>query len=197
MIIYYTGDFEGGRAESRRLLAKAITEYTGDAERAERLVGSLRTGENGKPYIEGFEHFSVSHTGGVWAVLIDTRRCGLDIQLGRKCDITAIAKRIYDAKDADRIAAMNEEDPAKATGEFFRLWARREALTKAMGGSVYDTGLPSVLTDNLSVNCVPYMIFDIGFPDVAAADGTKIYGAVCVQDAMGCSGNTIGFQILE
>ena len=197
MLIYYTENFKGGRAESRRLLKKAITEYTGDARRAEELVGELKTGEQGKPYIEGFEHFSISHTGGIWAVLIDTRECGLDIQLSKRCDTVAIARRIYAQKDAEKIAALHEEDPEKAIDVFFRLWARREALTKAMGGTVYDTDLPSVLTENLSVNCVPYMIFDIGFPEAGPKDGRKLYAAVCVKDANGVSGNTVAFQMLE
>ena len=196
MIIYYTGSFRGGRAESRRLLTKAIAEYTGDTNTAQELVKQLQTGENGKPYIDGFDHFSVSHTGGIWAVLIDIRECGLDIQLSKNCDAVAIARRVYAKKDAEKIAALHEEDPAKAKDEFFRLWARREALTKAMGGTVYDTGLPSVLTENLSVNCVPYMIFDIGFPETGADNGTKLYAAACVEDVKGTGGKLLAFQQL-
>ncbi|MBQ3429794.1 MAG: 4'-phosphopantetheinyl transferase superfamily protein [Mogibacterium sp.] len=181
MIIYYTENFMGGRAESRRLLRKSIAEYTGDAKRAEELVSGLQTGENGKPYIEGFDCFSVSHTGGIWAVLIDIRECGLDIQLGRKADVPAISRRIYAQPDADKIAALQEEDPVKAADEFFRLWARREALTKALGGTVYDTGLPSVMADELSVNCASYRISDVSFPDTGLEDGKKLYAAVCVE----------------
>lgn len=182
MIIYYTGNFKGGHAESRRLLRKAIAEYTGDAERAEELFSGLLTGENGKPYIEGFDRFSVSHTGGIWAVLIDIRECGLDIQLGRKCDALAISRRTYAKEDADKIAALHDEYPQKAKDEFFRLWARREALTKAMGGTVFDTDLPSVQAEELSVNSESYGISDISFPDTGSEDGKKLYAAVCVEN---------------
>ena len=154
MIIYYTENFRGGRAESRRLLRKSIAEYTGDAKRAEELVSGLQTGENGKPYIEGFDCFSVSHTGGIWAVLIDIRECGLDIQLGRKSDAVAISRRIYAGEDADKIAALHDEDPEKAADMFFRLWARREALTKALGGTVYDTALPAVQAETTGVSAI-------------------------------------------
>ena len=181
MIIYYTENFMGGRAESRRLLRKSIAEYTGDAKRAEELVSGLQTVENGKPYIEGFDCFSVSHTGGIWAVLIDIRECGLDIQLGRKSDAVAISRRIYAGEDADKIAALHDEDPEKAADMFFRLWARREALTKALGGTVYDTGLPSVMADELSVNCASYRISDVSFPDTGLEDGKKLYAAICSE----------------
>lgn len=183
MIIYYTENFRGGRAESRRLLRKSIAEYTGDAKRAEELVSGLQTGENGKPYIEGFDCFSVSHTGGIWAVLIDIRECGLDIQLGRKSDAPAISRRIYAKEDAGEIAALHEEDPEKARDMFFRLWARREALTKALGGTVYDTDLPSVQAEDISVNGASYRLADISFPDAGLKDGKKLYAAVCVKNS--------------
>ena len=182
MIIYYTENFRGGRAESRRLLRKSIAEYTGDAKRAEELVGGLQTGENGKPYIEGFDRFSVSHTGGIWAVLIDIRECGLDIQFSKRGDILAISRRIYAADDADKIAALHEEDPEKAKDRFFRLWVRREALTKALGGTVFDEDLPSVQTEVLSVNGSSYRISDISLPVTDPGDGEKLYAAVCAEN---------------
>ena len=182
MIIYYTENFRGGRAESRRLLRKSIAEYTGDAERAEELVRGLQTGENGKPYIEGFDRFSVSHTGGIWAVLIDIRECGLDIQFSKRADTLAISRRIYAAEDADNIAALHEEDPEKAKDRFFGLWVRREALTKALGGTVFDEDLPSVQTEVLSVNGSSYRISDISLPVTDPGDGEKLYAAVCAEN---------------
>ena len=181
MIIYYCDGFAGGRKESRRLLKKAITEYTGNAEQAERLVGELKTGEHGKPYIEGFDRFSVSHTGSIWAVLIDARECGLDIQLGKKCDINGIARRIYAPEDAERVALMAEDDPAAARDEFFRLWTRREAFAKAIGGSVYDTDLPSVAGESVTVNGKTYSLADIAFPETCCSEEACLYASVCAE----------------
>lgn len=181
MIIYYCDGFAGGRTESRRLLKKAITQYTGDAERAERLVSGIRTGEHGKPYIEDFDHFSVSHTGSIWAVLVDARECGLDIQLGKRCDINAIACRIYAPEDADRIALTAENDPGKAHDEFFRLWTRREALAKAMGGSVYDADLPSVADESVTINGKTYSLADVAFPETYRSEEAGMYAAICAE----------------
>lgn len=181
MIIYYCDGFAGGRKESRRLLKKAITEYTGDAQRAEHLAGELRTGERGKPYIEGFDHFSVSHTGSIWAVLIDARECGLDIQLGKECDINAIARRIYAPEDADRVALTAADDPAAASDEFFRLWTRREALAKAMGGSVYDTDMPPVADDSVTINGKTYSLADVAFPETCRPGEAGLYASVCAE----------------
>lgn len=182
MKIYYTGEFAGGRTESRRLLKRAIAEHTGDERLAAELVSAIKTEKHGKPYIEGFDHFSVSHTGSFWAVLICGRECGLDIQLGKKCDMAAISRRIYAPEDAGWIARVSEEYPSKAQDEFFRVWTRREALAKAAGGTVYDTGLPSVLTDDPLIDARPYRLSDISFPDEAAPEGARLYAAVCVED---------------
>ncbi len=182
MVIYYTGDFAGGRTESRRFLKSAITEYTGDESLSGDLVSGIKTGEHGKPFIDGFDRFSVSHTGGIWAVFIGGSECGLDIQLGRECDIKAISRRIYASEDAEVLARMTEEDPSKARDVFFRLWTRREALAKAMGGTVYDTSLPSVRPDEIAFCGKSYKLLDIAFPAGAAPDGAKLYAAVCAED---------------
>ena len=174
MTIYYTEDFAGGHKESRALLEQSIAAYTGDGRQAHELVSAVRGGEMGKPYIEGFRHFSVSHTGKNWAVLISGHECGLDIQQGRKCDAVAIAVRIFAPEDADRVAALNEKGAGKACDEFFRLWCRREALVKATGGSVADTGYPSVMPDRVIIDGNEYCIKDISIPDLSG-----LYAAVC------------------
>lgn len=195
MKVYYNNKYAGGREESRRLLKRAISEYIGDCARAEQLVSKLKTGPLGKPYIEGFDHFSVSHTGSVWAVLFDVRECGLDIQIEKRCDAEAIARRLYAPDDAEWISVLAAgETGDRAADEFFRLWTRREALAKALGISVYDSGLPSVSADNVSVDLRPYILTNIDLPDIEAVDGKKLYGSVCAEDISGIAGNTLEFE---
>lgn len=167
MIIYYTGKFAGGREESRRLLERAIAVHTGDEEQAKTLIGELKKGEYGKPYIEDFCCFSISHTGSIWAALFADRECGLDIQLSRKCDIMGIARRFFAPPDAAKISSDDD---------FFHLWARREALTKAIGGSVYDTDLPAVSSCSAVKSGKRYTIRDICLPDMP-----ELYAAVCLE----------------
>ena len=174
MIIYYTDKYSGGREESHRLLEKALAAHTGDEERAKTLTGALKKGEHGKPYIEGFSCFSISHTGSIWAVLIADCECGLDIQLGRKCNYRAIAERWFAPEDA--AAELFGQHEADAADEFFRIWTRREALTKALGGTVYDPDLPAVLSGHAEINGKCYSIADIKLPAES-----QIYAAVCVE----------------
>ena len=173
MIIYYTDKFTGRREESHRLLEKAIAAHTGSEIQAKMLTGALQRGEHGKPYIEGFSCFSISHTGNIWAVLIADRECGLDIQLGRNCSMQSIAERWFAPEDAAAIAELCGKNQYDA---FFRLWTRREALTKALGGTVYDLGLPPVMPVQAEVDGSWYSITDIELPD-----NRQVYAALCIE----------------
>ena len=182
MIIYYSDKYKGGREESRRLLEKAFAVHTGDEKRAGMLVSALKKGEYGKPYIEGFSFFSVSHTGNMWAVLITDRECGLDIQFGKKCDMNAIASRWYAPQDAAEIAALSaEENYSAAYDSFFRIWTRREALTKAIGSTVYDSDLPAVRKGEADISGRHYTIKDVLFPDMLISGKPDLYAAACIE----------------
>lgn len=176
MTIYYTFSHSGARKESHGLLRDAISEYTGDREKATALVDGLKTGENGKPYIEGFDHFSISHSEKAWAVLFNETECGLDIQYERKADVLSIARRWYNPIDAKAVETEMETGEDVGRKEFFRLWARREALIKALGGSVADTSVPSVSGDTVTADGREYII-----KDISLADDEELHAAICIR----------------
>ncbi len=175
MIIYYTDKYAGSRDESHRLLEKALAVHTGDEKQAKTLVGAMKKGEHGKPFIEGFSCFSISHTGSIWAVLIADMECGLDIQLGRKCDTKAIASRWFAPEDAAILDESYPDDSKSAADAFFRIWTRREALTKALGRTVYDPDLPAVSGEYVMINGARYILRDVQFPQMP-----DVYSAVCI-----------------
>ena len=175
MIIYYTDKFTGGREESHRLLGKALAVHTGDEQKAKTMTGALKKGEHGKPFIEGFSCFSISHTGSIWAVLIADSECGFDIQLCRKCDKKAIADRWFAPEDAAELAETFPADSKSAADAFFRIWTRREALTKALGRTVYDPDLPAVSGEYVMIDGKRYTIRDIQIPQMP-----EVYSAMCI-----------------
>lgn len=181
MIIYYNTEFSGGRPESRRLLEKAFAKQLGDPALAGDLIKRIKTGKEGKPYIDGFSFFSVSHTGSIWAVLIDERECGLDIQLERDCNMQAIADRVYAAEDREILRqAMSEPQSGRAVDIFFQIWTRREALAKALGDSAIKSDLPPVLGEQRA-----WIIADIPAEEIIFAGpdrpDKKLYAALCIE----------------
>ena len=158
------------------MLEKALAVHTGDEKLAKTLIGTLKKGEHGKPFIDGFSCFSISHTESIWAVLVADRECGLDIQLERKCSCRSIAERWFAPEDASAVAELSGKHEAE---EFFRIWTRREALVKALGGTVYDPGLPGVLNAHAEVNGKQYSITDIEMPGKL-----KVHAAVCAEGRM-------------
>lgn len=180
MIIYYTDKYEGGTEASRSLLREALAVHTGDSGLAGELISAIRKGEHGKPYIDGFSCFSVSHTGNIWAVLIDGRDCGLDIQLAKTVNTASLADRWFAPEDARIISDLGRTDEAAAAQEFFRLWTRREALVKALGGSVYESGLPAVSGGEAVIGGKSFEIMNIDFPVVSGQCGS-LYAAICAE----------------
>ena len=193
MVIYYTHSFTNTGNESHELLEKAIATYlkeragVSDAQiKANQMVSGLSTcGEFGKPYIPGFAPFSISHSNGTWAVLISENDvyCGLDVQYERKADAVAIAGRFFASEDAEIITHLSETGPdaddshSAADREFCRLWARREALVKAIGASVAESDLPAVNSGRAEYGGKLYVIEDVEIP----ADG-KLFASVCFTD---------------
>ena len=176
MIIYYTFSHSGRREDSHDLLRDAIAEYTGDREKAMALVDELKIGENGKPYIDGFDHFSISHSEKAWAVLFNEMECGLDIQYERKADVLSIALRWYNPIDEKAVRAAMEMGEAEGQKEFFRLWTRREALVKALGTSVADSSLPAVSNDYVSAGGNDYVI-----KDIRLAGEEELHATICFR----------------
>ena len=189
MTISYKDAFSGGKAESHRLLELAITDHIKDSDKAGRLVAEMKTGSMGKPYIDGFDCFSISHSNDVWAVLFDGRECGLDIQHRRNSDILSISGRVYSPQDEKLIRDAYEADPEEGRTVFFRIWSRREALAKAMGGTVFDSGLPSVAEDRVAVDGRIYTVKDIKLPCLP-----ELFAAICVEGETDAAGTCIDYR---
>jgi len=98
-------------------------------------------GPAGKPRLassrmnEARLEFNVSHSGDWMAVaLASDLSVGIDIETGRELKrALALAQRFFSADEAQWIQALPEVDRSSA---FFRLWTRREALVKAVGGKL-------------------------------------------------------------
>ncbi len=81
-------------------------------------------------------NFNVSHSGDWMAVaLASDLKVGIDIEAGRELKRpSSLAQRSFSAPEAEWLLALPTAEQTKA---FFELWTRREALVKAVGGSLF------------------------------------------------------------
>lgn len=185
MTIYYTHRYKELKCGSHELLEIAISDYTGDAARAAELIAEMRRdnthGYEGKPYIDGFDKFSISHSDGSWAVLIGRRECGLDIQYERSCDFIGISRRFFNPEDAAVIEGAyrtGQRSPDDIRCDFFEIWTKREALIKAAGLSVADDNCPPVaLHRGAEYNGADYFVSNVSFP----GPGRRMHAAICLD----------------
>ena len=96
-------------------------------------VRFLRT-STGKPYIEPcVAHFSVSHSGGIWACAVSGAPVGFDVELVRyDRPLMAIAKRFFHPDEYDYLETAADQS------EFFTIWTAKESYVKFTGRGLYD-----------------------------------------------------------
>lgn len=116
---------------SRTLLRTTLAAYTG------QRPGELRFGARGqgKPVLAGPAdsiRFNLSRTDAQWLLAVARgREVGVDVErLDRAVDVDGVASRLFSARER---ATLRSLDGARSVRAFFRVWACREAVVKAMG----------------------------------------------------------------
>ena len=84
-------------------------------------------GENGKPYIDGGAHFSLSHSGNYAVCAVADCQVGVDIERPRENSLR-LAKRFFTESEYALIAAS--DTPGE---DFCRIWVFKESYIKATG----------------------------------------------------------------
>jgi 4'-phosphopantetheinyl transferase len=99
-----------------------------------------RFGPHGKPEVDGVQ-VNLSHSGELTAVALTAYRAvGLDVQRVTAAGAAvALAERYFPAAESEFVAAGRDAD--ERAHRFARLWARKEACVKAVGGTLAH-GLP-------------------------------------------------------
>jgi len=103
---------------------------------------AITTSATGKPLIPKHPvHFGLSHTHGRTAIAIGSQPIGIDlVKVAPRPQLLTIAQRVFHPDDVMQLTA--QEGAARVT-LFYRLWARHEAVVKAMGkGLLCPVGFP-------------------------------------------------------
>lgn len=124
-----------------------------------------KTGAHGKPELVGEwtgVHANLSHSGGRCLIAVSQERAvGADIQrLVPGLDVAAMARRYFPDSEAREV--VEAADPADS---FARLWARKEAVTKAFGGRLTQV-LPLLTPPNgiVEVAASEHRVVDVAVP---------------------------------
>ena len=181
MYLFYTNEYKRNSEQSRDLLAKSIRKLVEreprldvnpeiadlvDEELRSYIADNIELNKNGKPSITGVPDYSISHSENTWAIIFSDAPCGLDIQYNRKTKLEKIAAKFYQEDEQESVNRLG-------VGEFFRIWSRREALIKAVGGSVfYDA--PSTMGKNAVYGDSEWRIYDISIDsEISGGDNAE------------------------
>lgn len=119
--------FRSGRARLRQVLGLVLER---DATRVDFFEGP-----NGKPWVEGAPPFNVSHCDRWLLIGLTTEgSIGVDVEQAREIDdLESIARHYFARAERDSILAL---DRSEANAAFLRVWTRKEAFIKALGGGL-------------------------------------------------------------
>lgn len=128
--LYIYRDFsETTAGKSHQLLRKAAAAYCAAIGRLLPAL-DLALAERGKPHFLHASdlHFSISHSGGIWACALSNTPLGLDLQQVKPIRETDIARRFFHPEE---IAYLDANPDA-----FFALWTAKESYVKLTGRGV-------------------------------------------------------------
>ncbi len=122
---------------SRTLLRRTLSRYAGVAPHAL----PIRVLPSGKPRLESPEwlRFNLAHSEKIWVLAVARdREVGVDVEdFDRRTDVDAVARRLFAPAEIAALAALEGEARRRA---FFRVWAQREAVVKAIGAGMLESG---------------------------------------------------------
>ena len=117
--------------------------------------------ENGKPLAKNGVCFNLSHSGEYVAFAVGENQVGCDIEKLKIVPFEKMGKLVFCENEMNKI----KNSPDK-TGEFFRLWTKKEALLKCMGEGFHRPAKSvDVSGEEFSENGVTYRLKTYVFAD--------------------------------
>lgn len=148
MKLYYFENFKEmypeltGYELTDQLIIDSLNEYGVEATCVKRT-------ENGKPYVDGDVHFSVSHSGDHFVCLVCDENVGVDIQIKKHANIDKLSRRYFSPDEIQYVDECGEDG-------FFKLWARKEAYCKFTGNGLKDILAKAQVLDRDDIEFVDF-----------------------------------------
>ncbi|MGI6665513.1 MAG: 4'-phosphopantetheinyl transferase family protein [Christensenellaceae bacterium] len=125
--------YEGVPLSSVGLLYYTARLYCKEIGLSMKELPALSYTERGKPYFREFPEiqFSLSHSGGYWAVAFSPVPIGLDLEKAREANMASIASRFFHPEE---YAYLKQQDYT----DFFHIWTAKESYVKLTGEGITD-----------------------------------------------------------
>ena len=136
----------------RETIFKILSDLTGRTIGPENLVQHQSQDRPSFPNID----FDVNwtHSGDVCVLAYAETskiRVGVDLEF-HKSNKMDLAERFFDVHEVDYLKKMSKKNEEMATAMFYRLWCKKEALYKCIGGSFFEGTLRrNVMEDSLEM----------------------------------------------
>ena len=118
--------------QKSRLVARLMLRESLIKSGSTTLISSVRRDINNKPYIKGWQHFNISHSGDMVIFCHSETEMGADIEKIVCINYGEILPEFHPAERAFILSAHNI-GPA-----FYGIWVRKESLLKAVGVGLMD-----------------------------------------------------------
>ena len=110
-----------------RLIARIMLLNSLQQTGEDYLLHSQKKNSHGKPFIEGWDFFNISHSGDYVVMAHGSTPLGIDIEKVKDIDVAAIDYLLH-AEERNHIAqAVNK------TEAFYDIWVKKESFLKATG----------------------------------------------------------------
>lgn len=167
-------DFEGLLKLLPSLMQAEVMKFKNDIDRKARLmarvmllnslresgvdfyINSVKKNSNGKPFIEGWDYFNLSHSGHYVIMAQDSQPVGIDIERVRSVDIKAI-EQFFHTEERNYISQASDKIDA-----FYEIWVRKESFLKATGqGLTDDFHNFSVFKKSINFSNIDWFFYDL------------------------------------
>lgn len=112
--------------KSRLLGRLMLLKYLKEEHKAS-LINNWKCDSNHKPYLEGWKHFNISHSGDMVICCFSQEEVGIDIEKETPLNVSEFTSQ-FCLKEEDYI--LNSDNVLE---RFYEIWVRKEAVLKAEG----------------------------------------------------------------
>lgn len=127
--IYMLNEAKLSEGRTERLMRLAYEYAEGEGiPLPDRL--NIARGKFGKPYFENapWLHFSVSHSGDIWACALCRFEVGIDIERVAKRDHVSLAQRFFSTEEIKHVSSD--------ANAFYSVWTAKESYVKLLGTGI-------------------------------------------------------------